>query len=349
MDIKALSVEQLVEYVNKELLNGRSMVDIETNDFGVNDRVIVKRLTRRGYKRVGNEFTKDITKVIQKDNKANVKDLKEELVVREKTVIQKHNKRIEEDKLNELRKVLIKEIPEGVVVFCKTKENVDKVAENLKRKGYSVDKIHGGMMQKDRMATMERFKKGFFRILVATDIAARGIDVEGLTHVINYDLPVEKEAYVHRIGRTGRAGSKGKAISLVNQYEGRLLGQIQEYIGFEINEIEPISNNEIREKEASANKLKTNPKAKKNKTKEVEKAIIKIYLNGGKKKKIRAGDIVGAISRIDGVNSEDIGIIDVQDIASYVDILNGKGNKVLNALKDMTIKGKKLRVERAKK
>lgn len=255
----------------------------------------------------------------------------------------------EEDKLNELRKVLIKEIPEGVVVFCKTKENVDKVAENLKRKGYSVDKIHGGMMQKDRMATMERFKKGFFRILVATDIAARGIDVEGLTHVINYDLPVEKEAYVHRIGRTGRAGSKGKAISLVNQYEGRLLGQIQEYIGFEINEMEPISNNEIREKEASANKLKTNPKAKKNKTKEVEKAITKIYLNGGKKKKIRAGDIVGAISRIDGVNSEDIGIIDVQDIASYVDILNGKGNKVLNALKDMTIKGKKLRVERAKK
>ena len=255
----------------------------------------------------------------------------------------------EEDKLNELRKVLIKEIPEGVVVFCKTKENVDKVAENLKRKGYSVDKIHGGMMQKDRMAIMERFKKGFFRILVATDIAARGIDVEGLTHVINYDLPVEKEAYVHRIGRTGRAGSKGKAISLVNQYERRLLGQIQEYIGFEINEIEPISNNEIREKEASANKLKTNPKAKKNKIKEVEKAITKIYLNGGKKKKIRAGDIVGAISRIDGVNSEDIGIIDVQDIASYVDILNGKGNKVLNALKDMTIKGKKLRVERAKK
>ena len=97
-------------------------------------------------------------------------------------------------KLNELRKVLIKEIPEGAVVFCKTKENVDKVAENLKRKGYSVDKIHGGMMQKDRMATMEKFKKGFFRILIATDVAARGIDVEGLTHVINYDLPVEKEA-----------------------------------------------------------------------------------------------------------------------------------------------------------
>ena len=252
-------------------------------------------------------------------------------------------------KLDNLNKLLINEVPETAVIFCKTKENVDKVFENLNKKGYSVNKIHGGMLQKDRIEVMEKFKRGNFKMLVSTDVAARGIDVEGITHVINYDLPVEKEAYVHRIGRTGRAGSKGKAISLVNQYEGRLLDEIQGYIGFEITEMEPISNNEIREKEASANKLKTNPKAKKIKAKEVEKSITKIYLNGGKKKKIRAGDIVGAISRIEGVNSEDIGIIDVQDIASYVDILNGKGNKVLNALKDMTIKGKKLRVERAKK
>ena len=129
---------------------------------------------------------------------------------------------------------MIKEVPETAVIFCKTKENVDKVFEDFKRKGYSVDKIHGGMMQKDRMATMDKFKKGDFRILIATDVAARGIDVEGITHVINYDLPVEKEAYVHRIGRTGRAGAKGKAISLVNQYEDRLLDEIQEYIGFKI-------------------------------------------------------------------------------------------------------------------
>lgn len=133
MDIKALSVEQLVEYVNRELLNGRSMVDIETNDFGVNDRVIVKRLTRRGYKRVGNEFTKDITKVIQKDNKANVKALKEELVVREKTVIQKHNKRIEEDKLNELVE-LIEPIKEMLQEYNRSKNIVDVNLVELKPK-----------------------------------------------------------------------------------------------------------------------------------------------------------------------------------------------------------------------
>lgn len=133
MDIKALSVEQLVEYINKELSSGRSMVDIETNDFGVNDRVIVKRLTRRGYKRVGNEFTKDITKVIQKDNKPNVKGSKEELVVREKTVIQKHNKRIKEEKLNELVD-LIEPIKEMLQEYNRSKNIIDVNLVELKPK-----------------------------------------------------------------------------------------------------------------------------------------------------------------------------------------------------------------------
>ena len=252
-------------------------------------------------------------------------------------------------KLDNLGKILISEAPETAVVFCKTKENVDKVFENLNKKGYSVNKIHGGMLQKDRLAIMDKFKKGNFRILVATDVAARGIDVEGITHVINYDLPVEKEAYVHRIGRTGRAGAKGKAISFVNQYEDRLLDMIQEYIGFEIplkKDIIEVSK-EIRE--TAIKSLKSKPNIKREKAKAINKNITKIYLNGGKKKKLRAGDFVGAISRIEGVTAEDIGIIDVQDTVSYIDILNGKGNKVIEGLKNSTIKGKKLRVEKARK
>lgn len=252
-------------------------------------------------------------------------------------------------KLDNLGKILISEAPETAVIFCKTKENVDKVFENLSKKGYSVNKIHGGMLQKDRLAIMDKFKKGNFRILVATDVAARGIDVEGITHVINYDLPVEKEAYVHRIGRTGRAGAKGKAISFVNQYEDRLLDMIQEYIGFEIplkKDIIEVSK-EIRE--TAIKSLKSKPNIKREKAKAINKNITKIYLNGGKKKKLRAGDFVGAISRIEGVTAEDIGIIDVQDTVSYIDILNGKGNKVIEGLKNSTIKGKKLRVEKARK
>ena len=94
--------------------------------------------------------------------------------------------------------------------------------------------------------------------------------------------------------------------------------------------------------------LKTRPKKKKEKSNAVSKDIMKIYLNGGKKKKIRPGDIVGAITKIPGVTGEDIGIIDVQDIASYVDILNGKGKTVINGLRTATIKGKKLKCDRAR-
>ena len=252
-------------------------------------------------------------------------------------------------KLDNLGKILINEKPETAVIFCKTKENVDKVFENLSKKGYSVNKIHGGMLQKERLEVMDKFKKGNYRILVATDVAARGIDVEGITHVINYDLPVEKEAYVHRIGRTGRAGAKGKAISFVNQYEDRLLDTIQEYIGFEIAVVRESVELNKEKREEAIKSLKSRPKVKKEKSKIINKNITKIYLNGGKKKKLRAGDFVGAISKIEGITAEDIGIIDVQDTVSYIDILNGKGNKVIDGLKNSTIKGKKLRVERARK
>ncbi len=221
--------------------------------------------------------------------------------------------------------------------------------ENLNKKGYSVNKIHGGMLQKERLDVMDKFKKGNFKILVATDVAARGIDVEGITHVINYDLPVEKEAYVHRIGRTGRAGAKGKAISFVNQYEDRLLDMIQEYISFEIPVVGEFIEVNKEKREGAIKALKSKPKAKNEKTKVINKNITKLYFNGGKKKKLRAGDFVGAISKIEGITAEDIGIIDVQDTVSYVDILNGKGNKVIAGLKDSTIKGKKLRVEKAKR
>ncbi|MDU4143346.1 DEAD/DEAH box helicase [Clostridium sp.] len=255
-----------------------------------------------------------------------------------------------EEKLKYLRMLLAKEKPETAVIFCRTKENVDVEYDYLKSLGYSVDKIHGGMLQKDRISTMEKFKKGDFRILVATDIAARGIDVEGITHIINIDVPLEKEAYVHRIGRTARAGKSGKAITFVTPYEDRFLNDIEEYIGFKIPEksLEEIFLDEkLLESEESV--LKKKAKKKESKSKNINKEITKLYFNGGKKKKIRAVDFVGTISNIEGVSSDDIGIIEIGDMGSYVEILNGKGKLVLEELKDSTIKGKKLKVEIAKK
>ncbi|MGL4107899.1 DEAD/DEAH box helicase [Clostridium sp. LP20] len=255
-----------------------------------------------------------------------------------------------EEKLDNLNKVLIKEKPETAVIFCKTKENVDIAYDYLKNKRYSVDKIHGGMLQKERIDTMENFKKGNFRILVATDVAARGIDVEGITHVINMHIPLEKEAYVHRIGRTARAGKSGKAITFATPYEDRFLNDIEEYIGFKINEV---TLNELEvsseDRQIAEDFLRRSSKKKTDKAKNVNKDITKIYLNGGKKKKLRAVDFVGTISNIDGITADDIGIIEIQDMGSYVEILNGKGYMVLDALKNMTIKGKKLKVEKARK
>lgn len=248
------------------------------------------------------------------------------------------------EKNKTLNKVLSNEDPETCVIFCKTKDRVDEVYNYLSNFGYSVGKIHGGMLQKDRTAAMDNFKKGKFKILVATDVASRGIDVLGITHVINYDLPVEKEAYVHRIGRSGRAGNNGKAISIMEPYEERLLNEIEEYIEFKINEY---NIHELIEND-NAN-LKIPPKVKLEKDATLNKGIIKLYFNGGKKKKIRAIDFVGTISSIQGINSEDIGIIDIQDLGSYIEILNNKGRIVLDAMKNKTIKGKKLKVEIAYK
>ncbi|OOM73867.1 ATP-dependent RNA helicase DbpA [Clostridium puniceum] len=251
-----------------------------------------------------------------------------------------------EKKLESLNSILIHEKPETAVIFARTQENVDKVFEFLKSKKYSTNKIHGGMLQKERLTTMESYRRGDFRLLVATDVASRGIDIEGITHVINFDLPAEKEAYVHRIGRTGRAGAKGKAISFCVKEKDSLLNDIEELIGFKIP-IYYITGKEQIEEE-SIEILKSKPKRKKEKAKVINTNITKIYLNGGKKKKIRPGDIVGAISQIEGISADDIGIIDVQDSVSYVDIFNGKGNKVIEALKNMTIKGKKIAVEKAR-
>ncbi|MEC1290297.1 ATP-dependent RNA helicase DbpA [Bacillus mojavensis] len=256
----------------------------------------------------------------------------------------------EENKFSLLKDVLITENPDSCIIFCRTKEHVNQLTDELDDLGYPCDKIHGGMIQEDRFDVMNEFKRGEYRYLVATDVAARGIDIENIALVINYDLPLEKESYVHRTGRTGRAGNQGKAISFVAPFEKRFLAEIEDYIGFGIQTLEAPSQEEIAKKKPDfLAKLKDRPEIKKDKSEELNKDIMKLYFNGGKKKKIRAVDFVGTIAKIDGVSADDIGIITIMDNASYVEILNGKGPRVLKAMKDTTVKGKKLKVNKANK
>ncbi|MDQ0427962.1 superfamily II DNA/RNA helicase [Planomicrobium stackebrandtii] len=256
----------------------------------------------------------------------------------------------EQKKFALLRNVTIIENPDSCIIFCRTKDNVDFVMEQLEKHFYTCDKLHGGMLQEDRTAVMNDFKRGEFRYLVATDVAARGIDIDSITHVINYDLPMEKESYVHRAGRTGRAGKTGKAISFVTPNEDKFLDEIEEYIGFEISRRTSPSTYEVEEAtQAFTEKLESRPKLKRNKNEQVNKDILKLYFNGGKKKKLRAFDFVGTLTSIPGVTAEDIGIIKIQDTVTYIDILNGKGPMVLKAMKDKTVKGKTLKVHKANK
>ena len=254
----------------------------------------------------------------------------------------------QEGKMSLLKDVTIVENPDSCIIFCNTKEHVDNVFTELEESNYACEKLHGGLEQEDRFAVMNGFKMGNFRYLVATDVAARGIDVDNVTIVINYDVPMEKEGYVHRTGRTGRAGNRGKAITLATPYEEKFVRSIERYIGFEIPKAEPPLPQEVaRGKAAFEEKIGGRRVVKNNKTARINQDIMKLHFTGGKKKKIRAVDFVGTISNIPGVTADDIGIITIQDSLSYVDILNGKGSVVLQAMENTTIKGKKLKVSKA--
>ncbi|KEI18021.1 DEAD/DEAH box helicase [Clostridium haemolyticum] len=264
-------------------------------------------------------------------------------------IIEQEYYEVESDrKFSILNKIIYTERPDSCIIFCNTKAEVGSIAIKMKNKGFDTKALHGGMEQKDRLEVIQEFKRGRFPFLVATDVAARGIDIEEITHVINYEVPAEKESYVHRIGRTGRAGHKGKSITLVSEYEYRRFKSIEEYIGYSVPKKEIPSEEEVQEgRKLFREKNKVRPKLKKDKSHEINKKITKIHINAGKKKKIRPGDIVGAINNIPGLTSDDIGIIDVQDAFSYVDIFGDKGKVVLKSLD--SIKGKKVRVQIAKK
>ena len=135
-----------------------------------------------------------------------------------------------------LNRLLLVERPESCMIFCNTRIAVDQVQSFLIQKGYASQALHGEIPQGRRLKTIQQFKQGEFHLLVATDVAARGIHIDDLSLVINYDVPVEKDSYVHRIGRTGRAGNSGRAVTLVTSEDIMSLYEIEEHIGAMITE-----------------------------------------------------------------------------------------------------------------
>ncbi|MEX6586282.1 DEAD/DEAH box helicase [Paraclostridium bifermentans] len=263
--------------------------------------------------------------------------------------IQQDGYNIEETgKLNLLKDVTTIENPDSCVIFCNTQVKVESLYNELRKLKYPCDKIHGGMEQDERIKVMNNFKKGYFRYLIATDVAARGIDIDNITHVINYDVPVLRENYVHRIGRTGRAGKEGRAITFVMKSDERRMFEIYSYTGKELTmKMKPSKRLVMSLKPEFDKKLEQRQKVKEDKGANLSQEIMKIHINAGKKTKMRPVDIVGTLCSIEGMKAEDIGVISVLDISTYVEILNNKGEMVLKALQTKNIKGRPRKVTRA--
>ncbi len=221
-----------------------------------------------------------------------------------------------------LANLLLTHQPESAVVFCNTKREVQSVADELHHQGFSVIDIHGDLEQRDRDQALVQFANKSVSILVATDVAARGLDVDNLDAVFNFELSRDPEVHVHRIGRTGRAGSKGLAISFVGEKDEMRVARIEEYLDIEI------SPNEA-------------PKDSKNEP--YAAAMVTIQIDGGKKQKVRAGDILGCLTGKGGIDGKSVGKIHLFPMRAYVAVNKAVAKKALNQIQQGKMKGRQFR------
>ncbi len=242
----------------------------------------------------------------------------------EQSVIQQDFYKVEEyKKVNAVQKILNHSQASCVVIFCNTKIACNELADDLYDKGLSTLVLHSDLDQRERNETLVLFANKSYPILIATDVAARGLDIKDIDLIINYDLPHDNEVYIHRIGRTARAGAKGRAVNLVtNEIQ---FDELQEYLGTKIveKEIDDLDNDK---KYTIKSKYST------------------IFINGGKKSKVRAGDILGALTAGVGIDKSDIGKIDILDLCSYVAVKKEVEKKAFDGLANGKIKGKYFRV-----
>lgn len=298
----------------------------------------------------------------------------------------------ERTKLEATSRLIDMNNPDLAIIFCNTKKRVDDLVEQLQGRGYFAEGLHGDLKQAQRDVVMKKFRNGTIEILVATDVAARGIDVDDVDLVINYDLPQDEEYYVHRIGRTGRAGRTGKAFSFVVGREiyklrdimkftkakihlGKLpsLTDIEEaktesfiekvknvieenHLSKYVNLVEKMMNEDYSSIDIAAALLKMNLYDESTEDVDFEddfnesdsEKLVRLFINIGKKKKVRAKDIVGAIAGETGVPGKALGNIDIFDEFTFVDVPKRYVKDVIKGMKNKKIKNNKVNVERAK-
>ncbi len=223
--------------------------------------------------------------------------------------------------------LLSKHYPDSTVIFCNTKRDCQSVADALNAEGFVARALHGDMDQRDRDLVLVQFSNSSCPILVATDVAARGLDVKSLKVVVNYDLARDPEVHVHRIGRTGRAGEEGKAINFYEPGEAFRLEAIESYSG-----VSP-----RLEKTPAPAAVMDNP---------VPAPMVTLCIDGGRKDRLRPGDILGALTGDGGLPGSDIGKIDIFDFRAYVAVARKSSGIAYKSLREGKIKGRSFKVRK---
>lgn len=293
------------------------------------------------------------------------------------------------------------------LVFCNTKKRVDDLTSSLQSRGFSAEALHGDMRQEHRDKVMSQFRKGNFDILIATDVAARGIDVDDVEAVFNYDIPSDEEYYVHRIGRTGRAGRTGKAFTFISGREIYKLRDIQRYTKSTVSLIKPPTINDVEEKKMSnvlkllrenlgheglskylshierfVNTINSDTEDQDdsfvtsldvaaallkmyaeqsgnfpNTVSEIDEAsdfdsdsgndMVRLFINIGSENKIQPKHIIEGLVESSGLPGKMVGSIDIFDRYSFVEVPKEFAAEVLRSMKNHTIKGKRINIEKS--
>jgi ATP-dependent RNA helicase DeaD len=300
-------------------------------------------------------------------------------------VTQQYVETTRDGKLEALTRILDLELPESAMIFVRTKREADELGETLIGRGYGTEVIHGDLSQAQRERAIAGFRDGRADVLVATDVASRGLDIPDVSHVLNYDIPLDPEAYVHRIGRTARAGRSGTAITFVTPREWGLLKTVERLTRVRMERIPVPTNAEIAARrvqvlrDALCHTLESDDLARYRDmvseltgqygAEEIAAAAVKLlldeeadlpedeiepatepgterlFIRAGRKQGVSARDLVGAIANGADLPGRDIGPVDIYDNFSFVGVPRSEAGRVIDALTRSGIRGRPVPVK----
>ncbi len=248
------------------------------------------------------------------------------------------------DKADKLVEVLEAERPDQAIVFARTKIRTDQLYKKMKDRGFNVKALHGDMSQGSRDGVMLGFKGGRVPILVATDVAARGLDISTVTHVINFDVPRSPDIYVHRIGRTGRVGRAGRAITFVEPKQEKELEAIERHTGVKVSpwaagaEVEP----------APIIVEKPRRHTKPHITRNGDEVYAKLIVAGGRSAGIEVADLVSAVTHAAEIDGEAVRDVKVLEHFAFLSVPAAEAERIAAAVDGERVRGRRIRVEPAK-